>query len=85
MPPDAAPSTAELVSITGVGVQPPSATATPAGITELPFTTLTATDPLPAMKKRTEGYVASTHVGGDCADDPVGRDSEDEPRVPVAA
>jgi hypothetical protein len=37
------------------------------------------------MKKRTEGWAASTHVKGDWADDPAGRDSEDEPKVPVAA
>jgi hypothetical protein len=37
------------------------------------------------MKKRIEGYPASTHVEGDCADDPVGKESEEEPRVPVAA
>jgi hypothetical protein len=55
VPPDSAPSTAELVSITGVGEYLPPATATPAGITELPSTTLTATDPSPAMKKRIEG------------------------------
>jgi hypothetical protein len=85
VPPDAAPSTAELVSITGVGVHSPPATAIPAGITELPSATVTATDPLPAMKKRIEGYVASTHVRGDRADDPPGRDSEEEPSVPVAA
>ncbi|HKR99340.1 MAG TPA: hypothetical protein VJU79_07480 [Candidatus Dormibacteraeota bacterium] len=46
---------------------------------------MTATDPLPAMKKRIEGWVASTHTKGDRADDPAGRDSEDEPSVPVAA
>jgi len=45
VPPDNAPSTAELVSITSVGDHPPPAMATPAGITELPSTTATATNP----------------------------------------
>lgn len=85
VPPDGTPRTAELVSITGVGVQAGPATATPAGITAFPATTLTATDPCPEMKKRIEGYVASTHVGGDWATDPAGSDSEEEPSVPVAA
>jgi hypothetical protein len=35
------------------------------------------------MKNRIDGSVASTHVGGDWADDPPGRDSEEEPTVPV--
>jgi len=55
VPPDGAASTAELVSITGVGDQSPPATATPAGITKLPPTTSTATDPSPTMKKRIDG------------------------------
>src|SRR5262245_61659136 len=85
VPPDFAPSTAEVVSITSVGDHLPPATATPAGITKSPSTTLTTTDPWPAMKNRIEGWVASTHVKGERADDPAGRDSEEEPRVPVAA
>src|SRR4051812_19685612 len=85
VPPDSAPSTGELVSITGVGDHLSPATATPTGITELPSTTLTATDPVPAMKNRIEGRVASTHVRGDRADEAAGRDSEKEPRVLVAA
>src|SRR5438309_10342598 len=85
VPPESAPSTAELVSIVGAGDHPPPATAVPTGMTEFPSTMLTATDPLPAMKKRIDGYAASTHVTGDLADDPAGKDSEEEPRWPVAA
>src|SRR5262245_5497842 len=85
VPPDSAPSTSELVSITSVGDHLPPAMATPAGITKPPSTTVTATDPWPAMKKRIEGWVASTHVNGERADDPAGRDSEEEPGAPVAA
>jgi hypothetical protein len=85
LPPESTPSTGELVTITGVGAHLPPATATPAGITVLPSLMRTATDPVPAMKKRIEGYVASTHVRGDLADDPCGTDSEKEPRVLVTA
>ncbi len=85
VPPEDAPSAAEFVSITGVGDHGPPAATTPAGTTELPLLTLTETDPTPAMKKRIAGSVASTQVGGDCADDPAGSDSENEPRVPVTA
>jgi hypothetical protein len=37
------------------------------------------------MKKRTVGYAASTHVEGDCADEPAGNDNDQLPSVPVAA
>jgi hypothetical protein len=37
------------------------------------------------MKKRIVGYAASRHVRGARADDPAGKDSEEEPRWPVAA
>jgi hypothetical protein len=37
------------------------------------------------MKKRIEGYAASRHVTGARADDPAGRDSEEDPSSPVAA
>jgi hypothetical protein len=46
---------------------------------------LTATDPDPAMKKRTVGYAASTHVADDCADEPTGSWSDHKPREPVTA
>jgi hypothetical protein len=55
VPPESTASTGESVSITGVGAHLPPATATPAGITNLPALRLTATNPLPAMKKRIEG------------------------------
>jgi hypothetical protein len=84
-PPEDAPSAGELVNITGVGVHAPPAATTPAGIVELPSTRFTATDPLPATKKRIEGSVTSTHVTGDWADEPLGSESEEEPRVPVTA
>jgi hypothetical protein len=88
-PPDVNDRTAELVSITGVGSQAGTATATPAGIPtgmpRLQSTTVTATDPVPEMKKRTVGYAASTHVEGDSADEPAGSARDQEPSVPVAA
>jgi hypothetical protein len=55
VPPEDAAITAEFVNITGVGAQLPPAAATPAGITVLPYSMLTATDPVPAMKNRTDG------------------------------
>ena len=55
LPPDNAPSTGALVGMICVGHQMKPAMATPAGITVLPSTTLTATVPRPAMKKRIEG------------------------------
>jgi hypothetical protein len=84
-PPDNVATTAEVVSITGVGVHGEPATATPAGISVFPTTMLTATDPVPEMKKRTVGYAASTQVDGDSADEPAGRSSDQEPSEPVAA
>jgi hypothetical protein len=85
VPPDSAPSTAELVSITGVGDHPPPATATPAGITNTPIHDVDRNRSLACNEETDRRVVASTHVKGDWADDPAGRDSEEEPRVPVAA
>jgi hypothetical protein len=62
VPPDCALITGKVVSITGVGAQPPPATTTPAGITVLPSTTATRTNPRPEMKKRIEGWVAPTQA-----------------------
>jgi hypothetical protein len=84
-PSEVAATTAEPVTITGVGSQLNPATAIPAGMFRFPSTMVTITDPVPPMKKRTDGYAASTHVEGDCADDPAGSDSDEEPSVPVAA
>lgn len=84
-PLDVAAATAEDVSMTGVGSQLEPATAIPAGMSTLAFTIVTATTPVPAMKKRALGYAASTHVGGDCADEPAGSVSDQEPIEPVAA
>ena len=55
VPSDVAATTGEPGSITGVGTQLPEATAIPAGMQRFPSTTLTATDPVPAMKKRIGG------------------------------
>ena len=56
-----------------IGSHEEPAIAIPARIAVPPSTRLTATDPVPAMKKRTVGYAASTHVAGDCAVDNAGR------------
>jgi hypothetical protein len=84
-PLDVAAATAEDVSMTGVGSQLDPATAIPAGMSTFPSMTVTATTPVPAMKRRALGYAASTHVGGDCADEPAGSLSDQQPGEPVAA
>src|SRR5215208_1907474 len=83
VPPDAVASAGETVTMMGLGNQADPATAVPAGTVLLPITRLTATDPVPAMKKRTVGYRKSTHVGGDCADEPAGSVSDQMPTLPV--
>src|SRR5262249_29851578 len=84
-PSDSADTTAEVVTVTGAGSQPTPPTAIPAGSTSFPAIRLTATEPFPAMKKRTDGSAASTQVAGDCADEPAGSVSDQLPCVPVAA